>query len=314
MRDHATWVIVLAGGDGKRLATLTRALYGTDRPKQFAALRGERSLLQATLDRAALVAPAERTVVVVGAAHEDLARAQLAGHPGVALIVQPANRDTGPGLLLPLAWIRARAPDARVVVMPADHDVPRPTALVEAVARAATHGATAARLALIGVVPDQPETDYGWILPGARLAGRARAEVSAVKHFVEKPDLTRATQLRARGAVWNTFIMTGPVAALWRLGARHLPAQAAALERWATGRGDELRDVYAGVAPGNWSSDVLAAAPRRDLALVAMAGSGWSDWGSPRRVFQSLEGSPDHARLLARIARGTIPPELARAA
>jgi mannose-1-phosphate guanylyltransferase len=300
------WVIVLAGGEGKRLAPLTRALYGVDLPKQFAALRGERSLLQATLDRAALIAPAERTVVVVGEAHEALARAQVATHPGVTLLVQPANRDTGPGLLLPLAWIRARAPGARVIVMPADHDVPRPAPLVDALVRASTDAATGSRLGLIGVVPDHPEPEYGWILPGARLSARS-ATAHAVKRFVEKPAADAAARLRARGALWNTFIMTGPVAALWRLGRRHLPGQAAALERWARagerGSRDRLHATYAGLAPGNWSSDVLAVAVRRELAVVAMAGSGWSDWGSPRRVFQSLTGTAEHDRLLARIAR-----------
>jgi mannose-1-phosphate guanylyltransferase len=309
------WVIILAGGEGKRLAPLTRALYGTDLPKQFAALRGDRSLLQATLDRAAPIAPRERTVVVAGEAHEAIARDQLAGYPGVTLIVQPANRDTGPGLLLPLAWIRARAPGARVVILPADHDVPRPAPLVDALARAAAHRATARRVALVGVVPDHAETEYGWILPGARLAGAAPRELAGVRRFVEKPDPERATRLRALGAVWNTFIMSGPVGALWRLGRRHLPAQAIALERWAAGgerdARDRLRAIYAALAPGNWSSDVLAAASRRDLALVAMTGSGWSDWGSPRRVFRSLAGTPEHAALLARIACGERPGELA---
>jgi hypothetical protein len=49
----------------------------------------------------------------------------------------------------------------------------------------------------------------------------------------------------------------------------------------------------------NFSSDVLARAP--GLAVDAVEGSGWSDWGSPRRVFEALAGTPDHDRLLARI-------------
>ena len=44
-REHL-WAVVLAGGRGRRLASLTRELYGEERPKQFAALIGKQSLLQ----------------------------------------------------------------------------------------------------------------------------------------------------------------------------------------------------------------------------------------------------------------------------
>jgi mannose-1-phosphate guanylyltransferase len=312
------WVIVLAGGDGKRLAPLTRALYGLDVPKQFAALRGDRTMLQTTVERAALLAPASRTVVVVGEAHEAIAREQLAPYRGVSLLVQPANLDTGPGLLLPLAWVRRRSIDARVVVMPADHDVPRAAPLVEAIHRAASHRTTRGRLALIGVVPDRAETEYGWIQRGARLAGRDGAGAWRLEGFREKPDADVAARLRARGALWNTFIMTGPVEQVWRLGKRHLPKQARVLERWARGcESDErarLRDAYRTMEPGNWSVDVLSAARRDDLAVVDMRGSGWSDWGSPRRVFQSLAGTPDQHRLLSRIADSPYVAELEIAA
>ena len=64
------WAIVLAGGEGVRLRSLTRRLYGDDRPKQYAALVGARSLLRQTLDRVSLLIPPERTVVVTLASHE----------------------------------------------------------------------------------------------------------------------------------------------------------------------------------------------------------------------------------------------------
>ena len=63
------WAIVLAGGEGMRLRGLTRRLYGDDRPKQYAALVGARSLLRQTLDRVGLLVPPERTVVVTLASH-----------------------------------------------------------------------------------------------------------------------------------------------------------------------------------------------------------------------------------------------------
>ena len=99
-RSQNLWGVVLAGGSGTRLASLTRALYGFDLPKQFACIHGSRSLLQLTLDRISPVVAPSRTVVVVTREFEALAREQLESYPEVDLAVQPANRGTAPGMFV----------------------------------------------------------------------------------------------------------------------------------------------------------------------------------------------------------------------
>ena len=101
------WTVVLAGGDGVRLRQLTRALHGEERPKQFAMIHGGRSLLQATVARAARWSAPEHIVVVVAEERESLARMQLREYGGVDVVAQPTNRGTGPGLLLPLSRVFA---------------------------------------------------------------------------------------------------------------------------------------------------------------------------------------------------------------
>ena len=64
------WGVILAGGDGVRLRSMTRSIAGDDRPKQFCALVGDETLLTETRRRAALAVPAHRTLVVVNRAHE----------------------------------------------------------------------------------------------------------------------------------------------------------------------------------------------------------------------------------------------------
>lgn len=302
------WVVVLAAGDGTRLSSLTRALYGDDRPKQFAVLTGERSLLQETVSRAAQIVPLERVLVIVGGRHEALAREQLAGYPGVEIVVQPKNLDTGPGLLLPLARISARDPHARVVFLPSDHHISNPQPLLAAIA-ASKHCETADRIVLVGVLPDHPETEYGWIVRGRQLLRRDGVKAFEVASFCEKPNEEIARRLVARGAMWNTFISVGPVETYRSLARQHLPRQTALLDDYARhfgtpGEVGALAAAYDAMPPANFSRDLLAHA--RDLAVMPVTGMGWCDWGCPSRVFRTLEGTPHHDALVTRIASARL--------
>ncbi len=292
---HEPWIVVLAGGEGTRLQSLTRALYGVDLPKQFAVLVGDRSLLQLTIERAELLTSRERIIVVVSAHRAALAREQLARYPGIELVVQPRSLDTGPGLLLPIARILARDPLGTVAFLPSDHYLADTAPLVEALRRPVPD-----RISLIGVAPTGPEREYGWIVPGRRIHGHA----FSVTRFVEKPVEPLACSLFASGALWNTFIQAGSVATYWDLARRHLPNHALLFEEYATAvdtlaEEHVLEAAYARMQPANFSSDLLAHAS--ELAVLPVRGTGWSDWGSPRRVFESLAGTDHLDRLLARI-------------
>jgi mannose-1-phosphate guanylyltransferase len=136
------WAIVLAGGEGVRLRSLTRRLYGVDRPKQYAALVGARSLLRQTLDRIGALIPPERTVVVTLASHAPYVEAELRGADRPHVLAQPCDRGTAVGVLLPAHWIRSRDADATVVVFPSDHFVLEESAFM-------CHVADIARAALL---------------------------------------------------------------------------------------------------------------------------------------------------------------------
>jgi mannose-1-phosphate guanylyltransferase len=294
------YVVVLAGGDGRRLAPLMRALYGTDLPKQFAVLVGDRSLLQTTIERATALTVLDRILVVVTAHHEQLAVTQIAPYPGVELIVQPKNLDTGPGILLPLVRILARTQKARVIFLPSDHHVPNTEPISRALCGAADE-VLHDRIALLGVTPTAPEVEYGWIVRGVRVG---RTAGFTVRRFHEKPTFPVARQLWRTGSLWNTFISAGSVHVFWELAQRHLPAHAAALERYAVaidslGEAQALVAAYNAMTAASFSRDVLSHA--NSLAVMPVSDSGWSDWGSPQRVFASLAGTENHDRLVARI-------------
>ena len=305
-RTERTWAIVLAAGEGRRLSSLTAALYGRELPKQFAVLDGARSLLQATLDRIAPLVPPERTVVVVGVEYGAIARAQLRNYPGVDLVLQPKNLETGPGILLPLARVLARDPGARVAIFPSDHHVTNPGPFLDATRTAlAACDAAPELVALLGVVPDRPETEYGWILPGTAVADLGETSLRDVLRFVEKPESDVAQGLLARGGLWNTFVSVARLSALWGLATHHLPEHTAHFERYASairtdGEAQVLLSIYEQMTPANFSRSVLERAD--SLSVLAVAGCGWSDWGTPERVYQSLAGLGRLDALRERIA------------
>lgn len=301
-RGPNLWVVILAAGSGTRLASLTKALHGYELPKQYALLAGRRTLLQQTVERALSLTDPERIVIVVANEHRTLANQQLAEWPQLNVLVQPRNIGTGPGAVLPLALIRKADPAARVAVLPADHYVAQVDPLLDCLDKAAV----ATRLApssvtLVGAVPDAEDADYGWIVPGATVG---RFGLRAVRHFVEKPGADEAERLHASGALWNTFMMVGLAETLWQMTNRAMPRHCQRISTAfdSTGRsGAELISAYRDLPPCDFSKHVLEDNPELTV-LPLPAETGWSDWGTPRRVFQSLQHTRELERLLARIS------------
>src|SRR5437879_3226943 len=115
--------IILGGGDGKRLRTLTRALTGDDRPKQFCAVVGRETLLEQTRRRARLLIPHERLLTVVTRKHERYFRPALVDAAPGTVVVQPEARGTAIAVLYALMRLEALGSTNAVAVLPSDHYV-----------------------------------------------------------------------------------------------------------------------------------------------------------------------------------------------
>ena len=281
------WAVVLAGGDGTRLRPLARLLFRSELPKQYLPLLDGRSLLQATLRRIAPLFAPERTIVVVSESHLEVASRQIGPYGGVRLIAQPKNLGTAPGLLLPLARIQALEPKARIAVFPSDHHIPNPGPLLRGIANA-LRSRRHDRI-LFGVVPTEPVSDLGWIVPRPRQPV-AETPVPA-EALVEKPSRAVADDLYRRGALWNTFIMSGTLAAFWGMARRRVPRLVAPFDAYATTVGTTLERaalvaLYSQLEPSDFSRDVLQG--ESGLATVLVRGTGWSDWGTPERLLRGL--------------------------
>jgi mannose-1-phosphate guanylyltransferase len=279
------WALVLAGGDGRRLQVLTQTIAGAPIPKQYCRIAGDCSLLEATLARIGPLVPPERTLVVVNRNHLDLALPQLAHLPRGNVLVQPENRDTGPGIVFGLLQLAARRPRAPVIVFPSDHYIDGEVAFRAHVALAARLVDRApARIALLGIRATHAEPGYGYIEPGAPIVmpGHDSPAAYRVKAFHEKPSVELAGHLLGNGGLWNSFVMVFRMGRLLSL-----------LRRTRRADVDALRSVmgpaagYDGVRRWNFSADFLSQVPRH-LAVVPVEGVLWSDWGTPEAVERTL--------------------------
>jgi mannose-1-phosphate guanylyltransferase len=307
------WVIVLAGGQGKRLQAFLRRFLGSDRPKQFSRIVGSRSMLRHTWDRALQVVPPDRIVTVITAGQERyLEEESPSGLPGTVLS-QPFNRETAAGLLLPLMWIGERCPRATVAVFPADHFIWEEALFLRYVRTAMSAAEYLPdRVILHGVEPSDPEPGYGWIAPAKPVMQAGTAELYEVRQFWEKPDRRMAEHLLARGCLWNSLVLVGRLEAYLRLAEACIPDVLSSLRTVTCHLGTEagasrLRDVYRHLRSSDFSRDVLSQRPGA-LLVQALRGLYWSDWGDPDRIVRTLrhfKRSPSWFPEYAEVQRAT---------
>jgi mannose-1-phosphate guanylyltransferase len=283
---HLDWTVALAGGEGVRLQDYVQRRFGRRIPKQYCCLLGNRSMLQHTLDRMNRLTPPSRTLTVIGTSHGELAAPQLVGRSD-HVFRQPASRDTGLALYVALAMIKRWTPNAIVAITPTDHYVAPAARYVEQLR--AARGVAARmrdRVVILGARPNEPDPELGYLSLGEELT-----EIPNVRHvlgFVEKPSVPRATELLARGALWNTMVTCGTVDALWELGRETDPRLIDILDSFVplVGTPDEddaIEYIYRAYLPVSFSRDVLERAPHR-LAAMELEGVEWSDWGRPERI------------------------------
>ncbi|HKA54850.1 MAG TPA: sugar phosphate nucleotidyltransferase [Candidatus Binatia bacterium] len=304
------WGIVLAAGEGTRARAFLKQLCGGRGIKQFCAVLDSRSMLEHTLARVERLIPRQRILVVVSQHHQAEVTQHLAHWPAENVIYQPANRDTAPGILLPLTYISQRDPLATVTVFPSDHFVAEEDLFLTAVGRAVAEAQHCPRqLILLGALPEQAEGDYGWIEPARQEGSR---DSRAVLRFSEKPSRAQAGELMARGALWNTFVFAAQATTLWAMVRRTAPDLADALARIgrilslsSSSAPCFIEHVYARMRAVNFSSGVCEplVAWLRVLPLPAV---GWSDWGTAERIVASLHHLGQLEACLARVRHETV--------
>lgn len=277
--------VLMSGGAGTRLWPLSRR----DKPKQFHALGGRKTLIQDTALRVS-GPPFGPPMVVCNAAHAGLVRDQLAavGVTPATLILEPEGRNTGPASAIVAALAAQTAPDGLILLLHADNLVADVDALCRAI-EAGTPAALAGALVIFGITPTGPETGYGYIRAAAG-DGPARR----VAAFVEKPDLATARTYVADPAYsWNAgMFLFRPDVFMAEAGRVAPELAASALEAVAEAplEGDTVR-----LGPAFLRSPAVAidtaVFERTDKAVVVAADIGWRDVGNYDALWAGAEKS-----------------------
>jgi len=187
--------VILSGGSGTRLWPLSREAH----PKQFLPVIGAHSLLQATALRLRGLS-AQAPIVVANESHRFLVAEQLQaiGIPAGALLLEPVGRNTAPAIAAAAFQALAADPDAVLLVMPSDHAITDVAGFQAAVTQALS-AAQGGAIVTFGIVPEAPETGFGYI------KAKAGEGVRAIERFVEKPDAATAEAYVASGDYfWNS--------------------------------------------------------------------------------------------------------------
>lgn len=273
--------VVLSGGTGSRLWPVSREAH----PKPFMAMPDGESLLRKTYARAALASQDQAPLTVTNREYFFLSRDTLqeAGVTGGDFLLEASGRNTAGAIAMAaLHLAQTRGADAVMLVLPADHLVQDVPAFQAAVAQA--HAlAEQGHLVTFGIVPDRPETGFGYIQKGAPLANG-----HAVSRFVEKPPLAQAQAYLASGEyLWNSGMFCLGVRTVLDELARHAPDVLEACRRCATDlksrelggvHGLEIPDAAYQAVPSISIDHALM--ERSDRVAVVPADIGWSDIGS----------------------------------
>jgi mannose-1-phosphate guanylyltransferase len=279
--------VILSGGAGSRLWPLSTP----ERPKQFLALTGGRTMLQLTAERVADRGQYDPPLVIGAEAHRETIGRQLAdiGMAPARLILEPCGRGTAAAAAL--AALIAR-PDELLLLMPSDHLIGEPERLSAAV-EAAAPAVLGGWLATFGVAATRPETGYGYIRRGDEIA----PGVHRAARFLEKPDADLAARMLAEGGHdWNAGIFLFRAADFVDQLRLHAPDILASVEESLGGgvAGDDpVRPDAAAFARCRTESIDCAVMEKAERIAVVPVDMAWSDIGSWDALFEVSERDGD---------------------
>ena len=280
--------VILAGGSGTRLWPLSRALY----PKQLIRLVDRHTMLQNTVLRLDGLADVDCPMVICNDEYrfmvaEQLRQIEIEPH---AIILEPVGRNTAPALTVAALRALESGADPVLLILPADHHIQIPENFRQVVQAGVKH-ALDGRLITFGIIPQGPETGYGYIKMGEPLGQNDKDHAAVtIAAFVEKPDLeTAKSYVAAKVYCWNSGMFMFRASAVLQALEDFAPNIVAAC-RQAVERGTADLDFFRlnkkafSSCPGN--SIDYAVMEKTDRGAMIPMEAGWNDLGSWEALWQ----------------------------
>ncbi|MBW1900573.1 MAG: mannose-1-phosphate guanylyltransferase [Deltaproteobacteria bacterium] len=289
--------VIMAGGSGTRFWPVSRRR----KPKQFLNITGHTPMVVETCDRLAPVARDEEMILVLGQEHLSDARNLFSGR-NVHMVAEPVGRNTAPCIGLGAICARHAGCEGPVAFLPADHYIGDPSAFLEGLI-AAGKLAESGGIVTLGIVPNRPETGYGYIRRDPSHVDLNGLRAYRVSEFVEKPDLeTALNYLKTGEYYWNAGIFVAAPETILKETEALLPGLYEGLLRLEKVLGTEqfeieLAEVYGGLEGISFDYGVME--KTREEVYVVPCECGWSDVGSWSSLYELRSSDYDGEQNLA---------------
>ena len=288
MAHGSVYPVIMCGGSGTRLWPVSRKAF----PKQFGALFNGGSLFQRTLKRlegtgyaAPLLLTNQEFRFVVAEQMSDI------GHEATSIVIEPEGRNTAPAICVAALMVAEKDPEGVLLVLPSDHLIADEPAFHNAAA-AAVEAARQGHPVTFGILPDRPETGYGYI----ELAESGKDGPQPFVRFVEKPNAARAAEMLASGRfLWNSGMFVFKASAILAAFEQHQPEVLSACRTALHTGKEDLCFFRLGDAAYAASPDISIdyAIMEKVAGTVVPVNCGWNDLGSWKTVWQETGQDAD---------------------